>query len=123
MVAIRQNPINIEYRPADATANPYLALASLIRAGLSGLTAGLKTPPLVTGDPSVMTEAELVERGLQRLPQSLNQALDVMANSHDVAAWFHELLLTSLSGVKRAEISILDGKTDDEICALYKELY
>ena len=115
---------NIEYRAGRCHhANPYLALASLIRAGLSGLTAGLKTPPLVTGDPSVMTEAELAERGLQRLPQSLDQSLDTMANSRHVAGWFHELLLTSLSGVKRAEISILDGKTDVEICALYKELY
>jgi glutamine synthetase len=49
---------NIEFRAADATANPYLALGAIVRAGLAGIEAALPTPPLVTGDPSAMSDAE-----------------------------------------------------------------
>src|SRR3546814_8078387 len=37
---------NIEYRAADATANPYVAIAALIRAGLGGLADERKSTRL-----------------------------------------------------------------------------
>src|SRR3546814_11005021 len=48
---------NIEYRAADATANPYVAIAALIRAGLGGLADALPPPAIVAEHPNTLDEA------------------------------------------------------------------
>jgi len=57
----------IEYRAPDPAANPYLAFAVILAAGLRGITEGYTLP----------AEGERVAR----LPQSLDQAVDLMATS------------------------------------------
>jgi glutamine synthetase len=114
---------NLEYRAADATANPYLALAAIVRAGLEGIRSDLPTPPITTGDPSLMSQAELSAGGLVRLPQSLGEALDVLLTDRTVTGWFSPAFVDSFVGVKRAEIARLDGMSPTEICALYGALF
>jgi glutamine synthetase len=114
---------NIEFRAADATANPYLALAAIVRAGLDGLRHRLPAPPLVAGDPEEMTEAERRALGLVRLPQSLGAALDALATDPVVRNWFAPVFLECFEGVKRGEIAHLDGRDPADICALYRTLF
>ena len=38
-------PTNVELKASDASANPYLALAGVIAAGLDGIERGLDLPP------------------------------------------------------------------------------
>jgi glutamine synthetase len=114
---------NIEYRAADATANPYLALAAIVRAGLEGIRAGLPAPPVTTGDPSTMSEAERAAGGLVRLPQSLGEALDAFTADTVVRGWFTPAFVDSYVGVKRAEMAYLEGRSPAETCALYGTLY
>src|SRR3546814_11785597 len=47
---------NIESRPADATANPYVAIAALLRAGLGGPADALP-PPATAAGPSHSLDA------------------------------------------------------------------
>lgn len=49
---------SIEFRATDATANVYVALAAIVRAGLAGLRAGLPPPANVEVDPHVLSGAE-----------------------------------------------------------------
>lgn len=114
---------NIEYRAADATANPYLSLAAIIRAGLEGLTNDLPTPPLVTGDPSVMSPEELSTLGLVRLPETLEAALVALQADATVAGWFAPVFIESFVGVKQAEIDRFAGMDPAEICEAYRKLY
>jgi glutamine synthetase len=114
---------NIEYRAADATANPYLALAGIIRAGLAGIEAALPVPPIVSGDPTLMTQAELDERGLVRLPETLEAALEALAADTTARRWFPEKLIESFFAVKRTELAAMAGKDRAEICAIYGERY
>ena len=114
---------NIEYRAADATANPYLALAAIVRAGLAGIEQKLPPAPIVSGDPSVMSEDELAEKGLRRLPETLEAALAVLEGDGDVRGWLPPKLLESFLAVKRAEIALMDGKDKPAICAAYGERY
>lgn len=114
---------NIEFRAADATANPYLALAVLVRAGLAGLTDDLPAPPIVTGDPSVMGEAERAENGLRRLPESLDDALAALSADPVVRSWFAPRLLDSFIAVKRAEIGLMAGLDREAVCAAYGDRY
>lgn len=114
---------NIEFRAADATANPYLALAAIVRAGLEGLRRRLPAPPLVTGDPEEMSADERRDLGLVRLPQSLGDALDALEADPVVTGWFAPVFLECFTGVKKGEIAHLEGSDAAAQCALYGTLF
>lgn len=114
---------NIEYRAADATANPYLALAAIVRAGLEGIRAGLPTPPLVTGDPTLMSEEERQRLGLLRLPETLLAAVDTFLADATVTGWFDPLFVETFVGLKRHEAERTADLEPNEICELYGKLY
>ncbi len=50
--------INLELKPSDSTANPYLALGALIHAGLDGMQRQLDPGEPVDVDPATLSEAE-----------------------------------------------------------------
>lgn len=114
---------NIEYRAADATGNPYLSLAAIIRAGLEGLNAKLPSPPLVTGDPTLMTETERASLGLVRLPETLPAALDALLADSIVTGWFAPVFVETFVGLKQHEAERLAGLDPVAICDLYRTLY
>ncbi|WP_442582037.1 glutamine synthetase family protein [Mesorhizobium sp. ASY16-5R] len=114
---------NIEYRAADATANPYLALAGIVRAGLAGIDQKLPAPPIVSGDPTLMSEAELEAKGLHRLPETLEAALEALKSDETVRGWFPKSLIDSFVAVKQAELVLAAGKDRAEICAAYGDRY
>lgn len=114
---------NLEYRAADATANPYLALGVLVRAGLAGLREGLPQPPLVSVDPAEMTDAERTALGVARLPGSLGAALASLAADGEVVSWFAADLLTAFRSVKSREIAQAEGLSPDALCRRYSTVY
>jgi glutamine synthetase len=67
-----------EYKTADATANPYIALGVLIAAGLDGLSRNLELPEEVTVDPALISEEQRRAGRIDRLPQNLGEALDAL---------------------------------------------
>lgn len=107
---------NVEYRAADATANPYLALAALVRAGTDGIVRGL-TAPVFSGDPEQLSSGERAELGLHRLPETLDAALDAMEASEALRNWFAPDLIRSYLGVKRAQAAEAQGLDDTDLCA------
>lgn len=114
---------NIEYRAADATGNPYLSLAAIVRAGLEGLKARLPSPPLVTGDPTEMSEDERAGLRLVRLPETLPAAVDAFATDSTVTGWFAPLFVETFVGLKRHESERLAGLDPVAVCDLYRTLY
>ena len=71
----------MEYRSPDAACNPYLALSVLLAAGLEGIEKGYELPTEVAANVFDMTASQRAEAGISRLPETLPQALDVMASS------------------------------------------
>ena len=71
----------LEYRAPDSAANPYLAFAVILAAGLAGITGGYELPPEAEGNLFDMTNTELSDRGIAVLPGSLNDAVDAMEGS------------------------------------------
>jgi glutamine synthetase len=70
----------IEYRPPDASANPYLCYTALLMAGLDGVLN--KIDP---GEPMDKNMYELPPEELARVPQvpsSLTEALDLLEKDH-----------------------------------------
>lgn len=114
---------NIEYRAADATANPYLVATTLLRAGLEGLRGEEATPALVATHPERLDEAARARFGIHRLPTSLADALDALRNDATVRGWFPDAFIDSFFGVRAAERAQLGERTPEQICELYRTLY
>ena len=114
---------NIEYRAADATANPYLVLAGLLRAGLDGIATGRAAPRVVAGDPAAMSEAERRSLDLARLPETLDQALAALQADPVISSALPPIALEVFLGVRRAEMALVQGLDDAGLCERYKALY
>ena len=71
----RGESTRIELRCPDSAMNPYLALAACLRAGLDGIKRQLPVPPEVKGNLFAAKPSELEERGLERLPETLGDAI------------------------------------------------
>ena len=69
----------IELRSPDASANPYIAYALLIYAGVDGIERGLTPPPSADFNLFTATEQELSQ--FKRLPNSLTEAAAAAKNS------------------------------------------
>jgi glutamine synthetase len=66
----------VEVRSVDPSANPYLAMAVLLKAGLDGIKNKLEAPAPVDRNIYVMNKQEREEAGITDLPATLIQALD-----------------------------------------------
>ncbi len=68
----------IEWRLADAGANPYLVTAGLIAAGLDGIERKLAVGEKHDDDLYDYTPAQLVAKGIPCVPQHLGEAVDAL---------------------------------------------
>ncbi len=93
----------IEWRVPDASANPYLATAALIAAGLDGIDRALDPGPACTDDLFQLSLSQIHERGIGVLPQSLSAALDALEGDEVICAALGETLSREFIRLKRAE--------------------
>lgn len=114
---------NFEIRAADAAASPHLALAAIVHAGVAGIEAGLPAPEATAEDLSLLSKAKLKDRGLRRLPTSLEAALGELEASDEVRGWFPEGFAEIYLAHKRDEIASLDGVDEAGLCAAYQAAY
>jgi len=119
----RASQFNFEFRAADATASPHLALAALVHAGVQGIEEDLPVPEATQEDLSLLSVDTLKERGLARLPQTLEQALDLFQASEVVKNWFPDGFVNVYVKHKQSELACLEGKSPLDICAAYEEVY
>ena len=68
----------VELRSVDPSANPYLALAVLLKAGLSGIQENKVVADPVEKNIYQMTSSELGEQDIQRLPATLYEAVNYL---------------------------------------------
>ena len=91
----------IEWRLPDSSANPYLALAGVIAAGLDGIDRGLDP-----GDPMNLDVYQMsaAQRGkLAVLPQNLGAACDALAQNDTLAQALGTEWVGEFTRLKRAE--------------------
>jgi len=75
----------VEYRALDSAANPYLAFAVLLNAGLKGIEGDYDLPEGAAEDVAAMTRSERRALGIKSLPASLREAIEIMESSELVA--------------------------------------
>src|SRR5204862_206185 len=92
-----------EYRAPDPACNPYLAFALLLAAGLRGIEKGYELAPEATNNIFEMTPEERMAEGIDSLPNSLFEALEVMEHSDLVAEVLGEHVFDYFIRNKRLE--------------------
>lgn len=78
----------IEVRSVDPAANPYLAMAVLLASGLDGIENKLKAPEAINRNIYVMDKEEREANGVQDLPATLHEAVQLLKGD--------EVLVTAL---------------------------
>jgi glutamine synthetase len=94
---------NLEYKPTDASCNPYLAFAGLLAAGLDGLERGLELPEPMLVDPATLPDAERERMGAARYPEDLGAALDALEADDVLTTAMGGALTASYVAVRRSE--------------------
>ena len=108
-----QNAARLEHRMADAAANPYLAVATILNAAQLGVANKL---PLTK--PEDLDGIEDV-RATRHAPSSLSRALDALEKDTELVQEVGGLLIEALLFLKRDETKRLDGLSKDEIRDFY----
>jgi len=93
----------VEFRGLDSAANPYLAYAILLAAGLAGIEKGYELPDGAEDDVWELTPAERRALGIEPLPSSLDEAIRVMEGSELVAETLGEHVFDFVLRNKRLE--------------------
>ncbi len=119
---MRSNPAgstNLELKPCDSSANPYLALGAYIHAGLAGIRGKLDPGEAVNTDPATMTDSERLRTGAHRLPESLSAALDALEADELLMEALGPLRRRAYLAVKRAEAAAFATRTTEYECFHY----
>ena len=77
----KENATRVELRNPDPAANPYLAFAAMLAAGLDGIEKGMTLPPEASNNIYEMTEAEREQAGIGSLPEDLYNAIQEFEKS------------------------------------------
>ncbi|NTW70884.1 MAG: type I glutamate--ammonia ligase [Eubacteriaceae bacterium] len=93
----------VEMRNPDPSANPYLALAANLAAGLDGIKNNLVAPEPVFSNVYHLSEVEKEESGIDSLPGTLIEAIEELKKD--------ELLLSVLGD--HAKVKYIEGKVEE----------
>jgi glutamine synthetase len=95
----------IEYRAIDSAANPYLAYALLLSAGMKGIEEEYELPTETEDNVWALNDAERRAMGIQPLPQSLDHAIRKLEESELAAETLGEEVFSYVLANKRREWS------------------
>ncbi|MBM3690285.1 MAG: glutamine synthetase [Actinobacteria bacterium] len=105
---------NIEYRAADATANPHLVLAALVHAMCDGLERAAPIDRVLTG--------HIDDEVFDPLPPTVDAAHEAFLADEIAQSWFADDLVTTAAAVRRGEEEHLAGLSEAERCRAYAEV-
>lgn len=95
--------VRIEHRGIDSAANPYLAYALLLSAGLKGIENEYELPDGAEDDVWALTDQERRALGIEPLPASLHEAINEMEASDFMAETLGEQVFDYVLRNKREE--------------------
>ncbi len=85
VAAVTPKGCRIEFRTPDSTANPYLAFAAMLLAGLDGIQNKIDPRKLGYGplDKNIYELSDAEKKEIRSVPASLDEALDALEADHD----------------------------------------
>jgi glutamine synthetase len=117
------NSTNVEVKPIDGAANPYLAVGALIGSALTGLEENLALPPAVQTDPALLPESTRTAANIARLPSSLADAIQVMESSDFACGLLGNGLRDYFLAIRKDEVNRLASLPAERLIALYRYRY
>ena len=77
----KEQATRCELRCPDPSCNPYLTFAAMLHAGLDGIENGYECPEPMERNLYELSHDERIERGIEQLPETLGEAIEVLAES------------------------------------------
>ncbi len=103
----------IELRSPDPAANPYLALAVCLRAGLEGIRNKIMPPSPVTGNVALLSDKERAELGVSQLPATLIEAVNEFDRDDFIKDALGRHICTKYIEAKKSEWNEYSGQVTD----------
>jgi glutamine synthetase len=116
-----EESFNIEFKPSDASANPYLSLGGLIACGLDGISRELDPGEPSLHNPANMSAEDLARAKVRPLPTSMGNALDEFEKDDLLKDAFGDLLYRCYVAVRRSENETFSA--NDEAFELRNHFY
>lgn len=113
----------VELRSVDPSANPYLAMAVLLKAGLEGIKNKLTPPAPVNRNIYEMTKEERNEAGIISLPDTLHFALEELRKDEIIKEALGEHIYTNFVEAKEIEWNIFRSYVTNWEREHYLKLY
>jgi glutamine synthetase len=120
---VPESAANVELKAADASGNPYLALAAVISAGLAGIEAGLELPEPIQDEPGGWSQEERDRRDVRLLPSTPDEAIEAVRGSAAVRAAFGDDLLGAWLAVRRGDADAAAGMSPEDLVAAHRWRY
>ncbi|MGH3919831.1 MAG: glutamine synthetase [Pseudonocardiaceae bacterium] len=114
---------NVELKVSDASANPYLALAAVIAAGVAGLRDGADPGEPIQIDPGGWSEPDRAARGLAHLPATPAEQEAALTGSTRLTAVLGEQLLGAFVAVRRSDAAWAANRRLDDVVAAHRWRY
>jgi len=99
----RGNSTRIELRSPDPAANPYLALAVCLAAGLDGIKNKLMPPESIEANLFELSAEDRAKLGIRRLPSTLDEAIHALEKSDFMKRVLGEHISTRYIEAKKRE--------------------
>ncbi|HEY8466829.1 MAG TPA: glutamine synthetase family protein [Solirubrobacterales bacterium] len=93
----------VELRCPDPACNPYLCFAAMLHAGLEGIERGYELPEPMEQNLYHLSPEERIQRGIEQLPDSLGEAIEIAAESELVLRILGEHTFKRFIEIKREE--------------------
>jgi len=111
---MEQASTNLEFKPTDASCNPYLAFGGLIAAGLDGMERELEAPEPLSVDPATLSDREREAAGAHRYPTRLQDSIEAFERDQVLVEALGDLLARSYLAVRRSEWEAYAAMTEEE---------
>ncbi len=99
----KEEACRLELRSPDPACNPYLAFSCILAAGLAGIKEKEPLPPAAETNVASLTQEERRRRGIQALPRSLGEAIELAQDSKLLRGCLGDHIFTSFLQNKRIE--------------------
>ncbi|GHF64818.1 glutamine synthetase [Amycolatopsis bartoniae] len=108
---------NVELKPSDASANPYLALSVVLAAGLAGVREKLTLPEPIAEDPGTWPEER--RAGVARLPSTPAEQDAALAASTRVSEALGDEILGAFRACRASDAAWAADRGTEEIVAAH----
>src|SRR5688572_3654631 len=99
----KEKATRCELRCPDPSCNPYLTFAAMLHAGLEGIEQGYECPEPMETNLYDLSHDERIDRGIEQLPETLGEAVEVMAESDLVRKALGDHIFERYVDIKREE--------------------